>query len=66
MDAELHDLEAKLSQVVQRLNTLRAENRELRQQVAARTDESARLAEKLASAKARIEALLKQIPETES
>ena len=66
MDAELHDLEAKLNQVVQRLKTLREENRDLRQQVAARADENSRLTEKLATAKTRIEALLKQIPETES
>ena len=52
--------------MVQRLNALRAENRELRQQLAARTDENSRLAEKLAAARTRIEALLKQIPETET
>jgi hypothetical protein len=34
--------------------------------VASRTDENARLAEKLSAAKTRIEALLKQIPETET
>jgi cell division protein ZapB len=66
MDSELASLEEKLAQLVQRLNALRAENRELRQQVAARTDENSRLAEKLAAARTRIEALLKQIPETES
>jgi len=66
MDSELTALEERLAQVVQRFNALREENRELRQQVAARTDENARLAEKLAAAKARIEALIKQIPETES
>jgi cell division protein ZapB len=66
MDSELAGLEEKLAQLVQRLNALRAENRELRQQVAARTDENSRLAEKLAAARTRIEALLKQIPETES
>jgi uncharacterized protein (TIGR02449 family) len=66
MDAELANLEEKLAQIVQRLKTLREENRELRQQVASRMDENARLGEKLASAKTRIEALLKQIPETES
>jgi cell division protein ZapB len=66
MDSELTRLEESLGQMVQRLEALRAENRELRQQLAARTDESVRLAEKLAAAKTRIEALLKQIPETES
>ena len=53
-------------QLVRRLEALREENRELRQQLAHRTDENARLAEKLGAAKSRIEALLKQIPETES
>jgi cell division protein ZapB len=66
MDAELADLEEKLAQLVQRLNTLREESRDLRQQLAARTDENARLGEKLGAAKSRIEALLKLIPETES
>jgi cell division protein ZapB len=66
MDPELSALEERLAQVVQRLKALREENRELRQQLATRTDEGARLSEKLAAAKTRIEALLKQIPETES
>jgi cell division protein ZapB len=66
MDPELDVLEEKLSQLLQRLEALREENRELRQQVASRTDENARLGEKLGAAKSRIEALLKQIPETES
>jgi cell division protein ZapB len=66
MDSEISNLEEKLAQLVQRLNALREENRELRQQLAARTDENSRLGEKLAAAKTRIEALLKQIPETES
>ena len=66
MDPELDALEERLAQLVQRLEALRDENRELRQQVATRTDENSRLGEKLAAAKTRIEALLKQIPETES
>lgn len=66
MDPELSALEERLAQVVQRLKALREENRELRQQLATRTDENARNAEKLAAARTRIEALLKQIPETES
>jgi cell division protein ZapB len=65
MEPELSALEERLAQVVQRLKVLREENRDLRQQLAARTDETARLGEKLAAARSRIEALLKQIPETE-
>jgi uncharacterized protein (TIGR02449 family) len=66
MDSELSALEAKVEQAVQQLKQLREEGRELRQQLATRTDENSRLAEKLAAAKARIEALLKQIPENET
>ncbi len=66
MDSEISALEEKLAQVVQRFKALRDENRELRQQLAAKTDENARLAEKLNAARSRIEALLKQIPETET
>ena len=66
MDPELSALEERLAQVVARLKALREENRDLRQQLATRTDENARNAEKLAAARSRIEALLKQIPETES
>jgi cell division protein ZapB len=66
MDSELSALEAKVEQAVVQLRQLREEGRELRQQLAARADENVRLTEKLAAAKTRIEALLKQIPETES
>ena len=66
MEPELAALEERLAQVVARLKALREENRDLRQQLAARTDENARLGEKLNAARSRIEALLKQIPETES
>ena len=66
MEPELSALEERLALVVQRLKALREENRDLRQQLATRTDENARNVEKLAAARTRIEALLKQIPETES
>jgi len=66
MEPELDALEEKLAQLVQRMDALREENRELRQQLANRTDENARIAEKLAAAKSRIEALLTQIPQTET
>ena len=66
MEPELAALEERIEQLVQRLKALREENRDLRQQLAGRTDENARNVEKLAAARSRIEALLKQIPETES
>ena len=66
MDPELSALEERIDLLVQRLKALREENRDLRQQLATRTDENARNVEKLAAARSRIEALLKQIPETES
>jgi uncharacterized protein (TIGR02449 family) len=66
VEPELAALEERIEQLVQRLQALRAENRDLRQQLATRTDENARNVEKLAAARSRIEALLKQIPETES
>ena len=66
MEQEFSALEEKLGQLVQRLKALREENRDLRQQLAARADENSRNAEKLNAARSRIEALLKQIPETES
>jgi uncharacterized protein (TIGR02449 family) len=66
VESELAALEQRIEQLVQRLSALRAENRDLRQQLAGRTDENARNVEKLAAARTRIEALLKQIPETES
>jgi uncharacterized protein (TIGR02449 family) len=66
VDPELSALEERIDLLVQRLKALREENRDLRQQLATRTDENARNVEKLAAARSRIEALLKQIPETES
>jgi len=66
MDQEISALEERLALVLARFKALREENRDLRQQLAIRTDENARNAEKLAAARSRIEALLKQIPETES
>ncbi|HEX3058213.1 MAG TPA: hypothetical protein VHP62_02555 [Usitatibacter sp.] len=66
MEPEFDSLEERLAQLVRRFEALRDDNRELRQQLAQRADENVRLAEKLSAARSRIEALLKQIPETES
>ena len=65
MEQQLSDFEARLNHFVHLFQRLRSENNELRQQIAMKTDEAKRLAEKLDAARARIEALLKQIPETE-
>jgi len=65
MEQELVDFEARLNHFVQLFQRLRSENNELRQQIALRTDEARRLEERLEEARSRIEALLRQIPETE-
>ena len=66
MEQEFADFETRLKHFVQLFQRSRSENNELRQQIAAKTDEAKRLAEKLDAARQRIEALLKQIPETEA
>jgi cell division protein ZapB len=65
MEQELADFEARLNHFVQLFQRLRSENNELRQQIALRSDEARRLEERLDEARSRIEALLRQIPETE-
>jgi cell division protein ZapB len=65
MEQELVDFEARLNHFVQLFQRLRSENNELRQQIALRTDEAKRFEERLEEARSRIEALLRQIPETE-
>jgi len=65
MEQELVDFEARLNHFVQLFQRLRSENNELRQQIALRSDEARRLEERLEEARSRIEALLRQIPETE-
>lgn len=66
MESEIQHFEDKLANFVTLFQRLRAENNELRQTVASKADEVKRLAEKLDHAKTRLEALLAQIPETES
>ncbi len=66
MEADFSRFEEKLNHFVTLFQRLRSENNELRQQLAARTDEVKRLSEKLDQAKTRIEALVVQLPETES
>jgi len=65
MEQELADFETRLNHFVQLFQRVRSENNELRQQIALRTDEAKRFEERLEEARSRIEALLRQIPETE-
>jgi cell division protein ZapB len=62
METELTQLEAKAARAVEQCERLRAENQDLRQQLAARTDEVKRLSEKLEESRRRIEGLLARMP----
>lgn len=66
MKIELQDLEGKVQALVDMCQRLRAENHQLRQQLAASQNENARLNEKVSVAAERIEALLQTIPESQS
>ena len=66
MDSELSDLELKLSQFARLFKQMREENIQLRQQLLMKSDEATRLGEKVQAAKTRLEALLVQMPETET
>ncbi len=62
MEQELNQLEAKAAQAVEQCERLRAENADLRQQLAGRNDDIKRLSEKLEESRRRIEALLARMP----
>jgi cell division protein ZapB len=63
MEAELNSLEEKITQLVQVCHRLRADNNELRQQLAAAQNQNKHLTEKIESARTRLETLLTRIPE---
>ena len=63
MDAELAALEEKIRQAVVLCKQLREENRELQLRLTTLASDKNRLAEKVDDARARLETLLKQIPE---
>ncbi len=65
MEVELKALEEKISQFVQVCQDLRADNHYLRQQLTTSLNENKQLSVKIDSAKKRLEALLKHIPEQE-
>ena len=64
MEAELTSLDDKISQLVQLTQKLRKDNSQLRQNLAAVQSENKRLAEKVTTARNRLETLLAQIPES--
>ena len=62
MEAEFGSLEAKVAQFVALCERLRAENHELRQELAVARTDARRLHEKIDGAKARLEGLLSRLP----
>jgi cell division protein ZapB len=62
MDLELEEFEKKIAQLVDVVHQLRSENRSLRQQIAAKTDDVKRLSEKIETAKGRLETVISHIP----
>ena len=66
METEFTSLEAKVSQFVTLCERLRAENTELRRELAAARSDAKRLHEKIDGAKARLEGLLSRLPGRET
>ena len=62
VEAEFNSLEAKVAQFVALCERLRAENVELRQQLAAARTDAKRLHEKIDGARSRMEGLLARLP----
>ena len=62
METELNSLENKVAQFVSLCERLRAENLDLRQQLATARGDAKRLHEKIDGAKARLEGLLARLP----
>jgi cell division protein ZapB len=62
VETEFNSLENKVAQFVSLCERLRAENHELRQQLAAARNDAKRLQEKIDGAQARLEGLLSRLP----
>ena len=62
METEFTSLETKVAQFVTLCERLRAENTELRRELAAARTDAKRLHEKIDGAKARLEGLLSRLP----
>lgn len=63
VDAEFNSLEAKVAQFVGLCERLRAENHDLRQQLASARNDAKRLNERIEGAKSKLESLLARIPD---
>ena len=66
MDAQLKSLEDKINQFVALCQRLRADNQQLRQQLASAQNENKQLSDKIGAAKTRLETLLSHIPEEQT
>jgi cell division protein ZapB len=66
MEADLKSLERKLDQFVELCQRLRADNQQLRQELAAAMSDNKELSDKIGTATNRLESLLQQIPEEEA
>jgi cell division protein ZapB len=62
VEAEFRSLEAKVAQFLSLCERLRAENSDLRRELAAARSDAKRLHEKIDGAKARLEGLLAKLP----
>ncbi len=62
MEAEFNSLETKVAQFVALCERLRAENTELKQQLASARTDAKRLNEKIDGARSRLEGLLSRLP----
>jgi cell division protein ZapB len=62
VEAEFSSLEQKVAQFVSLCERLRAENADLKQQLAAARNDAKRLHDKIDTAKARLEGLLSRLP----
>jgi cell division protein ZapB len=62
VEAEFESLEAKVAQFVDLCERLRAENGELRRQLAAAQNDAKQLHEKIDGAKSKLEGLLNRLP----
>jgi cell division protein ZapB len=63
VDAEFNSLETKVAQFVGLCERLRAENHDLRQQLASAKNDAKRLNERIEGAKVKLESLLARLPD---